>query len=612
MFRRLLIPTLFIALTFCLATTVSAQTAPRPSLGQAARPAQIAKPATPAADLGSLAAPIREEPSPTITSLKGAGTANAVADARMTPQVLKEFCSANAQYYKSTAHCVGQFGNKTFRASADCTAGRITTTAELTYTLDGLWPRDSDGSGRTRWKDDSGNVVQPDLVNNGLHISQQWEKLCPGPVTPALLARAKNVPASAPAAAAPAAAAALQRPPSVCPPGRLCDEVPSFAAAITDFKTSQYDQSTKAVSATVRFVNKTNRPLILGYVRNASVAINEAGNRYTIEQPANVRGIAEIAGGQFDPKFTVQPGQAADARFEFWWRWDGRAIIGQRAWDIDLTIREVNEIAPGQYRFGQEHALQFKGVAVGNMTSVAPAGGSLATVSGPVAPAAAPAAPAATPAPAAPAQVAATLPNACAGKIRCFDAGPFSAEILTATATREQSARPWHTVSMNMRFTNKTNAPIILGYVVPSGVLIDDLGNRYTPAGSPNDAKGIGKVQARSADPQFVLRPGESRQATLGQVRVMRGTPTATVIGSSYTFDVSIAELEVIYNGQQVRTVREHTLTFPGFALTGGAGATAAAPAGGAAPAAGTTDTTENIKKAGEAIRGLFGNKGKK
>jgi hypothetical protein len=400
----------------------------------------------------------------------------------------------------------------------------------------------------------------------------------------------------------------------VCPPGRLCDEVPSFAAAVTDFRASQYDQTTRAVSATVRFVNKTNRPLILGYVRNASVAINEAGNRYTIEQPANVRGIAEIAGGQFDPKFMVQPGQAADARFEFWWRWDGRAIIGQRAWDIDLTIREVNEIAPGQYRFGQEHALQFKGVAVGNMTSAAPAGGSLATVANPAAPAAGPApAPAATPAPAAPAQVPADQADACAGRIRCFDAGPFVAEILTATATREQNARPWHTVSMNIRFRNKTNAPLILGYVVPTGVLIDDLGNRYTPAGAPNDAKGIGKVQARSADPQFVLRPGESRSATLGQVRVMRGTPTATVIGSSYTFDVSIAELEVIYNGQQVRTVREHTMTFPGFALTGGAGATAAAPAGnGAAPAAGTTDTAENIKKAGEAIRGIFGNKGKK
>jgi hypothetical protein len=585
-----------------------AQTAVRPSSGQASRAAAIAKPAAPA-DPGYLAAPIREEPSPTITSLKGAGTANAVAEARMTPQILKEFCSERAQYYQSTAQCMGQFANKTYRASADCTAGRITTTADLKYTLDGIWGQDSDGAGSTRWKDESGSVVAPDPINNGLHISQQWTKLCPGPVTPALIARAKGIAATA---QSPAAAAAPQRPAAVCPAGRLCDEVPSFAAAITDFTASQYDQSTKAVSATVRFVNKTNRPLILGYVRNASVAINEAGNRYTIEQPANVRGIAEIAGGQFDPKFTVQPGQAADARFEFWWRWDGRAIIGQRAWDIDVTIREVNEIAPGQYRFGQEHALQFKGVAVGNMTSAASAGGSLA-VAGAAAPASAPVAPAARPAPAAPAQVQANLPDACAGKIRCFDAGPFSAEILTATATREQASRPWHTVSMNMRFTNKTNAPIILAYVVPSGVLIDDLGNRYTPAGAPNDAKGIGKVQARSADPQFVLRPGESRQATLGQVRVMRGTPTATVIGSSYSFDVSIAELEIIYNGQQVRTVREHTLTFPSFALTGGAVVGAAAPAGNAAaPATGTADTTENIKKAGEAIRGLFGNKGKK
>jgi hypothetical protein len=603
--RRLLLPTLCIASTLCLVASAHAQTAPRP--------ATIAKPATPARDLGWLAAAIRDEPSPAITSIKGVGTASAVAEARMTPQVLKEFCSEKAQYYQSTAQCVGQFSNKTYRATADCTAGKITTTSELVYTLDGIWGKDSDGAGRTRWKDSSGTVVPPNLTDNGLHISQQWETLCPAPVTPALIARAKGAPAAAQAArgATPApAAAAMQAAPSVCPPGRLCDEVPSFAAAITDFKASQYDQATKAVSATVRFVNKTNRPLILGYVRTASVAINEAGNRYTIDQPANVRGIAEIAGGQFDPKFMVQPGQAADARFEFWWRWDGRAIIGQRAWDIDLTIREVNEIAPGQYRFGQEHALQFKGVAVGNMTSAAPAGGSLATVSGAAAPASAPAA---TPAPAAPAQVQANLPDACAGKIRCFDAGPFSAEILTATATREQAARPWHTVSMNLRFTNKTNAPIILAYVVPSGVLIDDLGNRYTPAGAPNDAKGIGKVQARSADPQFVLRPGESRQATLGQVRVMRGTPTATVIGSSYTFDVSIAELEVIYNGQQVRTVREHTMTFPSFALTGGAGATAAAPAGnGATPAAGTAETAENIKKAGDAIRGLFGNKGKK
>jgi hypothetical protein len=42
-------------------------------------------------------------------------------------------------------------------------------------------------------------------------------------------------------------------------------------------------------------------------------------------------------------------------------------------------VREVNEIAPGQYRFGQEHPLQFKGVSSGNMTGAPAGGGALAT-----------------------------------------------------------------------------------------------------------------------------------------------------------------------------------------------------------------------------------------
>jgi hypothetical protein len=340
-------------------------------------------------------------------------------------------------------------------------------------------------------------------------------------------------------------------------------------------------------------------------VRNAAVAINEAGNRYTISQPASVRGIGEIAGGQFDPKFTVQPGQSADARFEFWWSWNGRDIIGQRAWDIDLTVREVNEVAPGQYRFGQEHPLQFKAIAPGNMTGTAPAGGSLATVPAGAAPATT--ASAGSSAPASAPQASAAEADECGGKKGCYDAGPFVAEIVNSVATRENYSRPWHTVRMNIRFRNKSAEPIILGYVTGTAVLIDDLGNRYAPSTAPEDAKGIGKVAARSADPQFVLRPGETRAATFGQARVMRGTQTATVVGSSYSFDLSIAQLEVIYNGQQVRTVREHALTFPGFSL----GAGAAAGTGATAAPTGGTEAAESIKKAGEAIRGLFG-RGKK
>src|SRR5688500_3671536 len=108
MSRRPQLLTLCIACTLSLVAAAHAQTA--------ARPATIAKPAAAAADLGWLAAPIREEPSPALTSLKGVGTANAVAEARMTQKVLAEFCSANAQYYKSLADCVAQFANKVFRA----------------------------------------------------------------------------------------------------------------------------------------------------------------------------------------------------------------------------------------------------------------------------------------------------------------------------------------------------------------------------------------------------------------------------------------------------------------------------------------------------------------
>jgi hypothetical protein len=70
-------------------------------------------------------------------------------------------------------------------------------------------------------------------------------------------------------------------------------------------------------------------------------------------------------------------------------------------------------------------------------------------------------------------------------------------------------------------------------------------------------------------------------------------TGNTLVIGSKYSFDVSIAHLEVLYNGQQVRTVREHSLTFADFGLGGSTGTT---------PDAGVEGITDTAKK----IRGIF------
>ncbi|MGH9242661.1 MAG: hypothetical protein ACRD3G_31820, partial [Vicinamibacterales bacterium] len=305
--------------------------------------------------------------SPTVTAKSGIGTANARAEGRMTREaVLATDGPCDGSTDKS---CVQRETAKIYRATADCTTGRITTILEQSYTLAGLWDNSDIGGGQTKWRGADGQIVGRDNASDGLSISQQWEILCPGPVTPALIARAQARPAAAQTA-------------SLCAGQRYCDEVNSMIATVTDVRTSLYQTTARVLSVTIRFQNKTNRPLILGYVSGSAVAIDEQGNRYTIASPSNVRGISEIA-SQFDPKFQIAPGESGDARFELTWRIDSRAVIGQRAWDLDISIREVNEVGPGQYRFGTEHALQFKALQPANLSTAAPAaapGAALPTV----------------------------------------------------------------------------------------------------------------------------------------------------------------------------------------------------------------------------------------
>ena len=60
------------------------------------------------------------------------------------------------------------------------------------------------------------------------------------------------------------------------------------------------------------------------------------------------------------------------------------------------------------------------------------------------------------------------------------------------------------------------------------------------------------------------------------------------------SFDTTIAHLQVLYNGQQVRTAREYTMTFTDFGLN-------------APGAAGATAAPQSLKDTADTIRGLFG-----
>jgi hypothetical protein len=95
----------------------------------------------------------------------------------------------------------------TYRASADCTRGRVTPVDGQTCTFAGVWDASDIGTGRTRWRDASGKIVGRDNASGGLAISQQWELLCPGIVKPAQAA-APAAPKASAGTPAPAAASA--------------------------------------------------------------------------------------------------------------------------------------------------------------------------------------------------------------------------------------------------------------------------------------------------------------------------------------------------------------------------------------------------------------------
>ena len=122
--------------------------------------------------------------SPTIQTRSGIGTASAIATARITRQGAEDWC---ANWAPGDRGCVAtqlasDEAKQTYRASADCTRGKITPIDGRTYTLAGTWDASDIGAGRTRWRDASGQIVGRDNASGGLGISQQWEVLCPGPL----------------------------------------------------------------------------------------------------------------------------------------------------------------------------------------------------------------------------------------------------------------------------------------------------------------------------------------------------------------------------------------------------------------------------------------------
>lgn len=150
---------------------------------------------------------------------------------------------------------------------------------------------------------------------------------------------------------------------SACGNQPMCYDAPDFAVAVVDFRMSMAS-GYKLMDATLRFVNKTNQPLILGYLDGSAVALDDQGNRYVPYGNRGLAGIGLVNGATADPKFVLQPSGAGDARWELLWRPGPQDPIGS-AFDFSLTIREVTTLVGGQHALGGEVPLRFQGLANG-------------------------------------------------------------------------------------------------------------------------------------------------------------------------------------------------------------------------------------------------------
>ncbi|QJR35938.1 hypothetical protein [Gemmatimonas groenlandica] len=345
-----------------------------------------------------------------------------------------------------------------------------------------------------------------------------------------------------------AAALPLSAQSAGCAGQASCYETTNLTAVVSDLRSS-VSGANRVITATIRIQNRTPRPLTLGYLSGSGVVTDDQGNRYEVASPESVRGIGLITSNSFDAKFQLQPGERADARVEFLFRPASRNVILGTTYAMDIALREINPIAGNQWRLGREHALRFTGFDGKGVTA------QMATGNAAAATAATSSTPSST-AMAGAAQVAmADEINVCAGVERCYASGPVRVDIVQMSAGDIGNGR-YHGVRLNVRVRNMSNEPIIIGYKGTSSGAIDNLGNRYyfgRPGTHDVSASGIGVVTGQAADPQFALRPGESRNATFNVTRFDAGRAER---GTSFTWNATLVQLEITPS-RQIRTGRE-------------------------------------------------------
>src|ERR1051325_4787965 len=165
---------------------------------------------------------------------------------------------------------------------------------------------------------------------------------------------------------------------TACGAQPYCYDTTHFAATVTSFRTSTVN-GYKLIDTSIRFLNKTDRPLILGYVSASGFATDDRGNRSAVGGPNGYRGIGLVIGNNFDPKLMIRPAGSSEAQFELVLQ-GAPQIVGFH-YVLDITVAEIKTLEGNQHMLDGEFPLHFEGLANGVSQGVGGFAGAPAGVS---------------------------------------------------------------------------------------------------------------------------------------------------------------------------------------------------------------------------------------
>jgi len=232
--------------------------------------------------------------SPSVTSKSGFGTTNAVAQGKVTLKDAQMWCGSwdpdnKACPKEQLANEKGQV----YKISANCPAGKLTSTDGATYTRTReVWDASDIGAGRPKFRGADGKIVGRDNASGGLDLAANWELLCPGKAAGSV---------------------------DACAGKAHCDSNKVFSAEVVQLTGSIVGGRHHLLKMSIRLRNLADHPITLAYVTGSSSAVDNLNNTYYWGRPGthdvSTQGIGIVEGRKADTQFQLDPGEEREAVF---------------------------------------------------------------------------------------------------------------------------------------------------------------------------------------------------------------------------------------------------------------------------------------------------------